>query len=158
MLELTVHCKNCGHTIQLPSTKPPRLVTDQLPLATDALPINVLCPHCIHVTAYSPDNFRLAFFQRTPPGQHHAGRVCVCMQYPCDEKGCAALVSVHMPMTVSEHMQEEALHRSAGLFAVNVLCEKGHASTGRMLGGSFRVLVVPGWEPQQLNDIAQSTP
>ncbi len=151
MLELTVQCKNCGSTIQLPSTKPPQLVADQLPLATDALPTNVLCPHCIHATAYSPDKFRMVFFQRTPPSQPHADRVCVCMQYPCDEKGCAALVSIHTPMTASEHMHEEALQRSAGLFAVNVLCEKGHASTGRALGGAFRLLVAPGWGPQQLN-------
>lgn len=144
MLKLAVPCNNCEQIILLPSTKPPQLAIDQLPFDTDDLPTNVLCPHCIHATAYSPDRFRAVFVQRPLPDRFDGDQVCVCMQYACDEKGCAALVSIHTPMTVSEHMHEEALQRSAGLFAVNVLCKKGHTSSGRALGGSFRVLLSPG--------------
>ncbi len=157
MLELTVRC-DCGHTILLPSTKPPQLVTDQLPLATDALPTNVLCPHCIRATAYSPDKFRMAFFQRTPPDQPHAGQVCVCMRYQCDEQGCKSPVNIHTPMTISANMEREALSRSAGIFAINVVCEGGHVCTGRALGGAFRVRVVPGWELGPLHSVALDTP
>src|ERR1035438_4553365 len=157
MLELTVRC-NCGHTIRLPSTKPPQLVTDQLPLATDALPTNVLCPHCGHATSYSPDKFRMTFFQRTPPGQPRAGQVCVCMQYQCDEKDCKSPVNIHTPMTISEHIAEAAKSLSAGIFAINVRCEGGHACTGRALGGARHVMVAPGWEPGQLHNVALDEP
>lgn len=145
MLELTVRC-DCGYTIRLPSTKPPQLVTDQLPLATDALPTNVLCPRCNHATAYSPDKFRMVFFQRTLPDQPHVGQVCICLQYQCDERGCKSPVNIHAPMTISENMEREALSRSSGLFVKNALCESDHASSGRALGGAFRVMVAPGWE------------
>jgi hypothetical protein len=153
MSELTVR-GICGHAIQLPSTKPPQLVLDQLPLATDALPVNVLCPHCNRGTAYSPDKFRLTFFRRILPDQSRADQVCIVWQYECDEKGCKSPVNIHTPMTISEHMEQEALWLSVGIFAENVRCEGGHVCIGRAYGGALRVMVVPGWEPKQLDGIA----
>jgi hypothetical protein len=75
------------------------------------------------------------------------------MQYRCDEKDCEFPVNIHTPMTISKHVEQEALLRSSGIFAVNVLCESGHACTGRALGGAFRVTVAPGWD-----DVALDTP
>jgi hypothetical protein len=153
VLELTIRGV-CGHTILLPLTKPPQLVIDQLPLTTGALPVNVLCPRCMRATACSRDKFRLGYAQRTLPGQPRADQICVCMQYECGEQGCKSPVYIHAPMTVSRDLKREAYNFSSAILATGVICEGGHICTGGAHGGALRIMVAPGWEPQQLNDVA----
>jgi hypothetical protein len=145
MYELTVDC-DCGNTIRLPVTKPPKQVIRQLPLTTGGLPTNALCTRCNHVSAYSPDKFHKKFFQRIGRDQLRGDQVCACVRVQCGIQGCGSLVDIRLRMRVSDDMREEALSLLGEAVALNARCDAGHLINGKALGSAFAVLVDPGWE------------
>ena len=51
-------------------------------------------------------------------------------------------------MKISDDMREHAVTLLTEATAKDVVCEKGHKTSGKAIGGAYEVLVDPSWESQ----------
>ena len=122
-----IDCQNRDlglHTFQIP---PPKLFgrdIDPSETTTSIEPVNLLCPECRHVYAYTALDVHRRLFPIADQGLAQSEPICIAAEFLCGDGGCRAPLTVH----AMKHRREITALVFAQLREAifHVLCRFGH--------------------------------
>lgn len=122
-----IDCRNRDsgvHTFQIPPPKQFGRDIDQSETTTGIEPVNLLCPECRHVYAYTALDVRRRLFRIADQDLAQSVPICVDVTFVCGAEDCKAPLTVH---AVKHEREITALVFAQLREAIfHVLCRFGH--------------------------------
>ena len=143
MVDSTVACNACGHTIRFPSPFPSTRVLRQMAPTPVEIPRNILCPYCKYVLLYEAPESHLSGVENTDPNLAQEDWVHVCIAVKCAQEHCDSRVRIHSIMLESNNMRKEASEILSESICVKAVCDKGEWQT-RLNRADCEVYAVQG--------------